>query len=235
MLGREIPALIDCCVGSETVQPYGDVALRVIMRIADLLMGKTHCFPKPLEELDDEMSIEDELIQDQTRQYLHRKEIEFNFWADKPRNFFGMLDESQIAHLRRQHTFFEDVGGITLLRMFLTSKNPANEDMLRSVIDPTFADENEFDDEDNKHGRVPLATVMHEKLVSLEEKFMTHYQNSDEGNLFAFRKYRYKKANSGTQAGQDGVRIDDEPEEEDDEEPNPAFDNTLYVQEYKFV
>ena len=43
-----------------------------------------------------------------------------------------------------------------MLRMFLTSKNPINEDMLRSLIDPTFADESGFDDEESEFKRVSL-------------------------------------------------------------------------------
>lgn len=38
MLGREMNTLISTISGNETVQPYCDVSLRVIMRIADILM-----------------------------------------------------------------------------------------------------------------------------------------------------------------------------------------------------
>ena len=107
-LGRDMPALVDCITGVDTVQPYGDVALRVIMRIADLLMGKTHCFPKDLADVDPSEAAELHIVlmDDQQRQYQHRKDIELSFWADKPRTFFQMLDEAQAGHMRRQHSFF---------------------------------------------------------------------------------------------------------------------------------
>jgi hypothetical protein len=38
MLGRDINTLIETISGNDTIQPYSDVSLRVLMRIADILM-----------------------------------------------------------------------------------------------------------------------------------------------------------------------------------------------------
>ena len=39
---------------------------------------------------------------------------------------------------------------------------------------------------------------------------MKYYADTDENNLFAFRKYRYLKAHSGRVAGKDGLMCDEE-------------------------
>lgn len=36
-------SLIECISGIDTIQPYGDVALRIIMRMADVLMYRHEC------------------------------------------------------------------------------------------------------------------------------------------------------------------------------------------------
>lgn len=37
--------LIECMTGKETVSPYGDVSLRILMKIADILMNRFVCHP----------------------------------------------------------------------------------------------------------------------------------------------------------------------------------------------
>ena len=43
-IGNDMQTLVSCFVGQETVHPYSDVSLRLIMRMADLLMGNRHCY-----------------------------------------------------------------------------------------------------------------------------------------------------------------------------------------------
>ena len=38
MLGRDINTMIETISGNDTIQPYSDVSLRVLMRMADILM-----------------------------------------------------------------------------------------------------------------------------------------------------------------------------------------------------
>jgi hypothetical protein len=42
-IGRGMNCLVDCLDGTDCLSPYTDVSLRVIMRIADVLMNKHEC------------------------------------------------------------------------------------------------------------------------------------------------------------------------------------------------
>lgn len=44
-IGSEINCLIEALSGLETLQPFSNVSLRVIMRMADVLMGKINSYP----------------------------------------------------------------------------------------------------------------------------------------------------------------------------------------------
>ena len=44
-IGSEINCLIEGLSGLETLQPFSNVSLRVIMRMADVLMGKLNTYP----------------------------------------------------------------------------------------------------------------------------------------------------------------------------------------------
>jgi hypothetical protein len=52
--------LIDLITGQETLSPYCDVSLRIIMRIADLLMFITEC---PVRDYTDSDSITEMLLE----------------------------------------------------------------------------------------------------------------------------------------------------------------------------
>ena len=49
-MGDDMAAIINCFSGAETVAPYSDVSLRLMMRVADLLKGNNHCFDSSLEK-----------------------------------------------------------------------------------------------------------------------------------------------------------------------------------------
>lgn len=42
-IGQEISTLLDTISGVDSLQPYTDVSLRMLMSMADLLMGFYHC------------------------------------------------------------------------------------------------------------------------------------------------------------------------------------------------
>ena len=65
-MGRDIQTIINCFSGSETVHPYSDVSLRLIMRMADLLKGNHHCFKMDLDDKEKDIaSLTDCLIKEQ--------------------------------------------------------------------------------------------------------------------------------------------------------------------------
>ena len=43
-IGREMNTLLETIQGVQTIHPYSDVALRVIMRIADILQNRHFCY-----------------------------------------------------------------------------------------------------------------------------------------------------------------------------------------------
>jgi len=59
VMGREMNALLDAISSYEGVQPYCDVALRVLMRMADVLMYRHECQAFEMSQHDD---VEAELI-----------------------------------------------------------------------------------------------------------------------------------------------------------------------------
>jgi len=51
--GREITVLLDCFEGNDYIEPYSDVSLRIIIRIADILMFRYPCEPYIVDINDD--------------------------------------------------------------------------------------------------------------------------------------------------------------------------------------
>ena len=52
-MGKDIVCLLETVSGVESIQPYSDVSLRVIMRMADCLMFRHECFPCDIKITDD--------------------------------------------------------------------------------------------------------------------------------------------------------------------------------------
>jgi len=83
--------LISTISGNETVEPYCDVSLRIIMRIADILMF-SHVYKAFDIQSGDE--IVDDLVNFQEKIYQDKMKAEESYWIDVPSNFHqGILDE----------------------------------------------------------------------------------------------------------------------------------------------
>ena len=50
IIGRDMNVLIECISGVDTIQPYCDVSLRIIMRMADVLMYRHSCQPYDIKD-----------------------------------------------------------------------------------------------------------------------------------------------------------------------------------------
>lgn len=169
-IGRDMNCLIDMVSGVETVSPYSDVALRVIMRMADLLMFITECPVKDYVDTDD---VSELLMEFQEYNYKKRKSIEMDFWVDKPVNYLQALDEDEKEEIYSFHTSFTQSNVVALLSLFLTTKYPINEDYLKCIIDPVF-DENQQFIGDTK--TKPLKDEMMELRSEHESKFINRYK-----------------------------------------------------------
>lgn len=82
----------------------------------------------------------------QKKIYDGKKAQELKFWFDPHPRFFTNMDEEQKSELMTQHFNFTQSNGVALLRLFLISKFPINEDYLRELIDPVFDERNQFDE-----------------------------------------------------------------------------------------
>ena len=104
MLGREMNTLIPIISGSETVAPYCDVSLRILMRIADILMFSHVYRAYDIVSGDD---VVDDLFEFQKSIYKEKLKQEANYWIDIPNNFHQqILDETLSQELKVQHYNF---------------------------------------------------------------------------------------------------------------------------------
>jgi hypothetical protein len=114
MFGREMHTLIECISGVEAVEAYCDVSLRVIMRMADILMYRHSykMFDIREEGADD---VIDGLMDFAETNYTKKKNREMDFWLDKPARFMEELDEKAKEELTNQHSNFTGSNGVALL------------------------------------------------------------------------------------------------------------------------
>lgn len=94
MLGREMHTLIECISGVESVEAYCDVSLRVIMRMADILMYRHtyKVFHIKEDGTDGTDDVIDGLMKYAEANYTKKKNKELSFWLDKPPRFMEELD-----------------------------------------------------------------------------------------------------------------------------------------------
>lgn len=114
IIGREIRHLMEVISGGETLQPYSDVSLRLIMRMADVLMFRHHIMYVPIDESTED--IQDTLMSYQMQIYKKKKQQELAYWVDKPDDFLESLkklDEDGFQELEEQHTNFLFANGIS--------------------------------------------------------------------------------------------------------------------------
>lgn len=194
-LGREVSTLLECFTGPETVGPYSHVCLRLIMRIADLLMGKSLCQPTELDLLSkNSHQIAFAIMEIEAKKYEARQQAEAEFWVDKPKNFFSMIDEEELERMMSQHMCFTHSNGVALLKMLLTSKSPLDEELLDLAVDPNFSSEVASKQSGRDQER-PLKVSVEELTAKLEEKVRKNYIPSDDKvpSYFKMRRYRWNK------------------------------------------
>ena len=64
---------------SPAIEPFSDVSLRVIMRIADVLMYRHDCVPFNMQDSDIAKSI----VEHQRKYYKKKKQTELRYWVDQ--------------------------------------------------------------------------------------------------------------------------------------------------------
>lgn len=78
---------VNCLLSAlqEYLHPYNNTSLRVIMRLADILMDRNYCKTYDINESED---VIDCLMTHQERIYKKKKVMEQDYWIDLPLNFF---------------------------------------------------------------------------------------------------------------------------------------------------
>jgi hypothetical protein len=89
-IGRQMNCLIDCIDGNDSLSPYSDVSLRIIMRMADVLMYKHDCKVFEFEMQED---IPGELMSHHEKIYRKKKKKEMEYWIDMPDRYVQDLDD----------------------------------------------------------------------------------------------------------------------------------------------
>ena len=98
MFGREIHTLSECVSGVDALEAYSDVSLRVIMRMADILMYRHSYKIFDIKDIaaDD---VTPGLMDFAKTNYNRKKTREMDFWLDKPPRFLEELDEKELEEL----------------------------------------------------------------------------------------------------------------------------------------
>jgi hypothetical protein len=130
-MGREISCLMNTIQprrNSPALEPYSDVSLRVVMRLADVLMHRHDCLFFDMQESD----IGPGLFEHQRAFYKKKKQQELRYWVDQRPQFMEDLSKPEpsaerrhnaglpIDELKRQHFDFDTCNGILLLTDYLT-------------------------------------------------------------------------------------------------------------------
>ena len=97
-IGREMKCLIDTVTDVDTIQPYCDVSLRVIMRMADVLMCRNEYPFYDITRGEDQTG---ELMKFQEKVYRKKKDQELDYWVDLPNSFMDQLTPEARADLKR--------------------------------------------------------------------------------------------------------------------------------------
>jgi len=97
-IGREMKCLIDTITGVDTIQPYCDVSLRVIMRMADVLMCRNDYL---FYDVDGGGDVTGELMKFQEKVYKKKKDQELDYWVDLPNSFMDQRGPEEREHLER--------------------------------------------------------------------------------------------------------------------------------------
>lgn len=86
-IGRDINCLMDTISGISLIQPYGDVAVRVLMRMADILQSRHFV---DVFHIDQSMQdVTEGLTKFHKEMYKRKKQRELQYWVDKPQTFLA--------------------------------------------------------------------------------------------------------------------------------------------------
>lgn len=121
----------------------------------------------------------------QERNYNTQKQIELDYWIDKPLNSLTTLDDDKLENLIHQHKSFTHSNVVALLNLFLTTKFPVNEEYIKKIIDPAFDERQQFKGESKK----PLGQEVFELKGVLEQKFKNKYMK----DLYSVRRTMLEK------------------------------------------
>ena len=162
---------MQCITGVESLTPYTDTSMRVIMSMADLLMNFYHCHKynllkakqTPPDDVKDDDSmwfekviadadqIATKINQKQTLIVNRRKKLENKFWVDIPRDFQDQMKKKERERHKEQHHKFTKGNGIGLLLQFMIARFPVNEEMLFFLTDHKLRDCVPANSEENVH------------------------------------------------------------------------------------
>ena len=185
MFGREMQPLIECISASDSPEAYGDVSLRVIMRMADILMYR-HSYKKF--DIEGEGDVIRGLMDFASVNYTKKKSREIDFWVDKPARFTEELNEKAIEELTSQHNNFTSKNGVALLQIFLTSKTKINEILLKELVSDCFNDQITAKTKAKGETKAFGADIK-DKLSSLEQQFKKNYCKDE----YSIRRTMYEK------------------------------------------
>ena len=94
LIGHDISALLETVSGVESLQPYTDVSVRMLMSMADLLMSFYHCHCYDLLATQfDGIVYEDEIRRKQRALIQRRHAMERDFWYDSSKSYVADMDE----------------------------------------------------------------------------------------------------------------------------------------------
>ena len=136
MFGREMHTLTECISGVDAVEAYSDVSLRVLMRMADILMYRHSYKMFEIREEGSEDVIQG-LMDFAETNYTKKKNREMDFWLDKPARFTEELDENALEELTNQHSNFTGSNAVHSLEIFL-AKNKSVESNLHELVSDCF-------------------------------------------------------------------------------------------------
>ena len=96
IIGMRIECLLNTL--QKALNPYCDVSLRVIMRIADILMNRLTCKDYKL-EVSEQGGLIQKLMDHQEQYFRKKTSQERDYWVDMPQNFFRVLEKAESDNL----------------------------------------------------------------------------------------------------------------------------------------
>ena len=115
MIGRDMNALLNTFTGMHSISPYSDVSLRVLIRIADMLMCRHVCNAY---QVDPMAGVDEELVEHYTKTYEELREGELKYWVDKQFNYLDLVEardkgkDGEFTELKKSHGNFTLSNGV---------------------------------------------------------------------------------------------------------------------------